>query len=330
MIPVTDDHRAETIYAAFFETDFPSDLTLGLAWLGIAILVIFVPFLDQSPIRVALALPVLLFLPGYSLVSALFPKEGEMDLLERLALSVGLSIAIVPLVGLGLNYTPFGIRLVPLLICISVFIFVMFLITHYRRARCLPEERFRPHFRRMIAMVRKEFPLKTGTRTDRILNAVLLLSIIIAVVTTVFVIAVPKQGEHYTEFYLLGKNRMAADYPDQITAGEIYPLYIGVGNHEYRTVAYTIETYGTIVETDNSTNTSRIVTMDLLWQHPLTLAHNETVVVPYDLSVQPNGYNRIDFLLFNETMPGYDVTGSDRIAAANRDLHLWVTVRDQG
>jgi len=326
---VTDDRRAETIYAAFFETDFPSDLTIALAWLGLSILVVFIPFLEQSPVRVILALPVLLFLPGYALVAALFPKEGEIDLLERLALSVGLSIAIVPLIGLGLNYTPFGIRLVPLLICVSVFIFSMFLVAHYRRARCMPEERFGPHFRRMIAAVRKEFPIRNGERTDRILNAVLLIAILCAVGTTVFVIAVPKPGEHFTEFYVLGANRMAADYPDQIAPGEGYPLFIGVGNHEYRTVTYTIESYGMIVETDNSTNTTRITTMDLLWYQPLSVPHNETTIIPYNLTVPANNYNRIEFLLFNETIPSYDVTGSDRIAAANRDLHLWVTVQGQ-
>lgn len=318
------------MYAAFFETDFPSDLTIALAWLGLAILVVFIPFLEQSAVRVILALPVLLFLPGYALVSALFPKEGEIDFLERLALSVGLSIAVVPLIGLGLNYTPYGIRLVPLLICVSVFIFSMFLIAHYRRARCDPEERFRPRFRRMIAAVRKEFPLKSGSRTDRILNAVLLLAILCAVATTVFVIAVPKPGEHFTEFYVLGSNRMAADYPDQITPGESYPLYIGIGNHEYRTVTYMVESYGMIVETDNVTNTSRITTMDLLWYQPLSVAHNETAIIPYNLSVPANNYNRIEFLLFNETLPGIDVTGSGRIAAANRNLHIWVTVREQG
>ncbi len=33
----------------------------------------------------------------------------------------GLSIAVVPLPGRALNYTPFGIRLVPILVVLSVF-----------------------------------------------------------------------------------------------------------------------------------------------------------------------------------------------------------------
>ena len=54
-----------------------------------------------------------LWLPGYTLIKALFP-EKELDNIERVALSIGLSLALVPLVGLFLNYTPWGIRLTPI------------------------------------------------------------------------------------------------------------------------------------------------------------------------------------------------------------------------
>ena len=60
-----------------------------------------------------------LFLPGYALIEALYPK-GELDELTRFALSIGLSLAITPLTGLVLNYTPFGIRLLPVTISLAV------------------------------------------------------------------------------------------------------------------------------------------------------------------------------------------------------------------
>jgi len=53
-----------------------------------------------------------LFLPGYSLIKALFPTK-ELDNIERLALSIGMSLALVPITGLLLNYTPWGIRTTP-------------------------------------------------------------------------------------------------------------------------------------------------------------------------------------------------------------------------
>ncbi|MDE1858867.1 MAG: DUF1616 domain-containing protein [Thaumarchaeota archaeon] len=61
-----------------------------------------------------------LYFPGYTLIEALYPKKEDLDSLERLALSIGLSLALVPLVGLLLNYTPWGIRLEPIVVSLSI------------------------------------------------------------------------------------------------------------------------------------------------------------------------------------------------------------------
>lgn len=67
-----------------------------------------------------------LFLPGFSLIKALFPRK-ELDNMEKIALSLGLSMAIVPIFGLLLNYTPWGIRLTPItLVLLSYTLFLSF------------------------------------------------------------------------------------------------------------------------------------------------------------------------------------------------------------
>jgi len=66
-------------------------------------------------IRYILGSVYVLFLPGYSLIKTLFPTK-EIDNIERTALSIGMSLALVPLVGLLLNYTPWGIRLTPVIL----------------------------------------------------------------------------------------------------------------------------------------------------------------------------------------------------------------------
>lgn len=63
-------------------------------------------------LRYLLAIILILWLPGYSLTKALFP-EKEMDNIERTALSIGMSLALVPLIGLILHYTPWGIETTP-------------------------------------------------------------------------------------------------------------------------------------------------------------------------------------------------------------------------
>lgn len=67
----------------------------------------------------------ILFLPGYSLLELLYSKKGELDGLTRLALSIGLSLALVPLTGLVLNYTPFGIRLIPVTLSLTLLVAIL-------------------------------------------------------------------------------------------------------------------------------------------------------------------------------------------------------------
>lgn len=86
-----------------------------------------------SYIRYALGSLFVLFLPGYSLVEALYPRQDELSPLERLALSIGLSLALVPLVGLILNYTPWGIRLDPIVVSLSALSIGLLLIASYRK-----------------------------------------------------------------------------------------------------------------------------------------------------------------------------------------------------
>ena len=151
--------------------------------------------------------------------SRTFSRAGGTDLIERIALSFGLSIAVVPLIGLGLNYTPWGIRLDPIVISLSVFTLAMTMIAQWRRAVTDPEERYRFPAREIIAGISEEFFPREGSRTDKILSIILLISIVAAIGTTIFVIVFPKEGEKFTEFYILGAKRMAADYPDRMTIG---------------------------------------------------------------------------------------------------------------
>ncbi len=72
-------------------------------------------------IRNVLGVIFVLFLPGYAFVKALFQKKvpvktssESFDTIERVVLSIGISIALTPIVGLILYYTPLGIGLTPI------------------------------------------------------------------------------------------------------------------------------------------------------------------------------------------------------------------------
>jgi len=88
-------------------------------------------------LRYVLGSILVLFVVGYSTVEALYPEERSLTSLERLALSIGLSLAVVPLVGLVLNYTPWGIRLEPVLVSLSLYTTLVALVAAYRKFKLL-------------------------------------------------------------------------------------------------------------------------------------------------------------------------------------------------
>jgi len=282
---LSEKTRIENIYSAFFRHTFPLDLTLVVVWLAATIVVIYLPIQNTTLVRVVLALPIVLFIPGYCLIAALFPKEGEIGLVERIMLSIGCSIAIVPLIGLGLNFTPWGIRLDPIVILLTLFTWVMVLVAHYQRAILPYEERFRIPFFTIAGRIREEFLPTEESGVDRLLSVVLILVILVVIITSVYVITTSKEGERFTEFFILGENRTATDYPDVLIAGNDYPMYIGVGNYEYRNITYTVETWILNTEFDSGTNTTSVIAMDPIDRLSLSLGYNETTIVLFNLSV---------------------------------------------
>ncbi|MDO8056292.1 MAG: DUF1616 domain-containing protein, partial [Candidatus Hermodarchaeota archaeon] len=79
----------------------------------------------------------LVFVPGFAFIRALFPFERYIDQWERIALSCGLSIALAVLVAFGLNFTPWGITLVPTAAVLAGITVVCILIATLRRSRVL-------------------------------------------------------------------------------------------------------------------------------------------------------------------------------------------------
>ncbi len=121
-----------------------SDLLVIIGFVVVSTVIITVPPLSDSALRVVVGFPFVMFLPGYLLVSALFPRNDEIDVIERIALSIGLSLCIVVFVGLCLNYTPWGIRLGTILLALSAFILVFTVLSALRRIHVPESERFKP------------------------------------------------------------------------------------------------------------------------------------------------------------------------------------------
>lgn len=264
------------------------DIMTVLALTVLAVIFITVPPLDATPVRTVLGLALVLFLPGYALTAALFPSESRLTGIERIAFSFGLSIAVTPLIGLALNYTPWGIDKAPVLLAVSILTVVCSLVA---LARSVPEE----------SKPKKKNDTEAETRTgtlDKALTIILALSIIASVAVLVYVIITPKQGERFTEFYILGPGGKADGYPTDLTVGANGTVIIGVVNHEYAPVEYKLQ-----VVLDGSELTRK----DIL------LEHNQTYLQNYSFTPRQNGTQKLQFLLYK-----------NGIQEPYRTLHLWI------
>jgi uncharacterized membrane protein len=266
--------------------------------LGLSFILILTIYVWPEPVtRITVGLLYSFFFPGYTLLAFLFPKGDDLGSTERTLLSFGISIVVVSLIGLLLNYTPWGIRLESILIAVTSFILFCSGVAYFRRSRLSVEDRF---------VIRFEFDVshwQSMERLDRFLSVMLALSIVAAIGALIYAIAKPKIGERFTEFYILGPSGIAGEYPEEIIVNEPIILIFGVVNHEHSDAQYRIEMIG-------GGDTKQI---ESLW-----LGHEEIWEQPYALTLTEPGENRkITFLLYK---------GDEQ--EPYRSLHLWITTKE--
>ena len=261
----------------------------------VAVLIMTIILLPPSVLRIILGLPFLLFFPGYTLMAALFAKKEGIGTLERVALSFVMSVAVVPLIGLILNYTPWGIRPEPVLYSVASFIFITSSIAWLRRRRLTAEKPFGIEFQMRV-------PSWGGGVWDRVLSIILALTVLGVLGTLGYIIAAPKVGERFTEFYLLGLSGKATDYPEELVMGEEGEVMVGIINREHEPVTYRVE-----VVIDGAKNGE---------VGPIILDHNGRWEGIISFTPERAGDNqKVEFLLFRQ----------DR-SEVYRKLHLWVDV----
>ena len=189
--------------------------------------------------RVILALPFVLFFPGYALVASLFPQKERFDGIERVALGIGCSLVVVPLIGLVVNVSPWGIRFEPFLFSLFGFILAMIVIATYRRTKLAPQERFGVNFGWMASRFAANWASKG--LWDRLLVVLLAVVVVGTISSAVRITQASKVSERFTEFYILGPLGKAMDYPREVVLGRTSQVITGIVNQEQKTVAYHVE-----------------------------------------------------------------------------------------
>lgn len=320
----------------------PVTILTCLIWSAITFFIIL--FNISGPIRIIFGLPIVLFIPGYILVYTLFPSKKTdegIDVIERIALSLGLSLAVVPLIGLGLNYTPWGIRLTPIILSLEVFIFGLGSIAMFRWYQL-------PKSKRFTISINLRFP-EHENKLDKALTLILVVSIIIAASLLIYVIITPKTGEKFTEFYILGPDGIADNYPRNLTTNQNASVQIGIVNHEYKTVNYTIEIW-LVNQTFGYNESSQ--KNETIYHHAwyiesiqTTLNHTPINIeeqwqpqweTNYTFSLNKTGEYKLAFLLYTDYNKTYNQTVDYKTIAeskfdsdqtdAYRTVHLWLTI----
>lgn len=262
---------------------------------------------------------------GAAWAGAVGPGRAGIDGIERVALSFGLSIAITPLLGLVLNFTPWGIRLVPIMLAVSGFTVVAAAVAAVRRWELPEDDRFRVPYRAWYASGRAEL-LEPESRADAVLNVVLVAAIVLAVGTVSFAILVPPEGEQFSAVYVLTEDDdgdlVADGYPEAFVQGEPQEIVVGVDNHEHRTVDYTVVAVEQAVAIEgNETVVEEQRELDRL---ETRLAHNETWLYTHDVAPTIAGEDvRLVWLLFPDEVPD-EPTVDD----TEYHVHLWVDVSE--
>jgi uncharacterized membrane protein len=283
------------------------------------ILVALVLFLPDSLARQVLGLVFVLFLPGYAATAALFPENDQIDGIERVALSFGLSIAIVPLIGLGLNFTPWGIRLDPIMTSVSAFIIGASLAGWYRRDKLPVDERF-------AIVLDFSIDWKGMPMIDRLLTIGIVVMLVASVVVLAWAITTPRVGERFTQFAILGPGGMATDYPRNLTVGENATILVSVKSFEHEPKNYTV----VIVLTTKTNYNFSVGQWSIDWVQTQSLSpyvgiaqnfsleHLDYYNRTFDFDVLAPGEWKLQLLLYLEGQP----INQD----SYRELHLWLNV----
>jgi uncharacterized membrane protein len=205
---------------------------LVVAFLSIATLPLVV--LTDGPARVVTGLLAVVLCPGYSMTVALYPAN-KLSAVERVCLTIALSLAVVSLSGVALNYSPWGIRVIPATITVLTVTLLATIAASYRRSRLSREDRFSLsfdiHYDRW----------KLLPRFDKWLYGALAAVVLVSIVSGTLVIARPKRQQPFTDFYVLGPEGRLERYPSKIKSGEQALVNLVVANREGQDQKYTVD-----------------------------------------------------------------------------------------
>jgi uncharacterized membrane protein len=258
-------------------------------------------------LRLPLGLVYVLLAPGYAISAALFPRRGDIDGIERAGLSLGLSVAWLSLLVLILDRLPWGLSLWPILLGLLASVGLFVAVALFRRAMLPVEVGYTP------GRWRPQHWWRGQTSTERRLYLFCVLTLLLAGFAIAWLVLVPSPDEFTTEFYILGREGLAENYPRQAAPGEILSVTMGIANHQQEATTYHVQVWAVDPWDGREEIVERV--------GPLSLARGETVEQPLRWQMPwPGQDQQVEFRLYDDRQASGD--------KPYRLLRLWLSVTD--
>lgn len=315
--------------------DYPVDLAAVSAAAILAYYIVSI-MPAGSEFRMGVAMGLVLFLPGYALVAMIFPaaarqpSQRESDgadrrfrgigTVERLGLSLVLSLAIVPVVIMVLAGTSWGLSTEVVTAVLAGVIVVCSQIAVVRRLRIPAPNRFSvtplDSIRRRTA--------DTGGAKKLASSVILWGAILLAVSGLLFAFVSPIAAGGFTELGLYTENDdgdlVTGEIPGEVGPGESISITFSIENGEGEEMAYTLVVQEQHIEDGEITDRTEL--------RELTANVSDGTTVSGERDITPTAEEgesvRISVLLYEGDPPAEPTTEN-----AAEETHFWVDITEE-
>jgi len=279
-----------------------------------------------EPVRILSGLLLVLLVPGYALIAAIFPRsqpilarspeasstffgrsgpeaDDEARGLVRLTLSLAASVAVTSLVGVALGtMAAFSTR--SLAVGLAGVTLVCSVVAAVRRAGLPVEDRYVPSIASGVGGVARS--IGQGSRFGGAVRLVVITSLLLSMGSAAYAVSVPQQGETPTELYLLTENESgeltADDYPNDLQSNQPQTVHAGVRNYEGHEQRFTVVV--TLDRVVASGNSSMVIERAEIDRFSRTLEPNQWWRRPYEADTPLTGSNlRLTHYLYRGEAP---------------------------
>jgi|AntDeeMinimDraft_5_1070356.scaffolds.fasta_scaffold00008_100 uncharacterized membrane protein len=323
----------------------PVDALAVVVFVVLANGVLFTAVAQTTAIRALVGLPLLFFVPGYAVVSMLFPSDGRttgnrqagqhvgrgvglatsrhrgIGWRERFALSFGTSVALQPLFAIALSLLGLAYTLGVLAATLSGFAVLFMIVAVARRNQLPPDRRFHLPYDRWIGAVHRGVSAESSG-VDVALNVALALVVLTSLAGVGYAVAVPNNAESFTSATLLTETDqgelVANGYPETLDESEQFVLRLA--NHEGESRSYTV--VAELQRVESADGSQRVAQRDEVVRTSTTVADGATWTHPHMVQPTVAGDDvRLIYYVYRGEAPS-----EPSVQSADRYVHVWLTV----